>query len=68
MKEQSDQGLHCLLFSLHLVDSLRHGKTMLFKGQGSIRPIFGLKISENLNLFTVIEIYSHYKDITPLCR
>ena len=29
--EQSDQGLHCLLFHLHLLDKLLYGKTALFK-------------------------------------
>ena len=29
--EQSDQGLHCLHFCLHLLDALLYGKTMLFK-------------------------------------
>ena len=28
---QSDHGLHCLPFCLHLLDSLFYGKTMLFK-------------------------------------
>ena len=26
-REQSDQGLHCLLFHLHLLDALFHGRT-----------------------------------------
>ena len=29
-KEQSDQGLHCLQFPLHLLDALLYGKTILF--------------------------------------
>ena len=29
--EQSDQGLHCLSFHLHLLDALLYGKTTLFK-------------------------------------
>ena len=29
--EQSDQGLHCLLFRLHLLDVLLYGKAALFK-------------------------------------
>ena len=30
-REQSDQGLHCLLFCLHLLDSLLYGRVTLFK-------------------------------------
>ena len=30
LKEQSDQGLHCLLFHLHLLDKLLYGKAKLF--------------------------------------
>ena len=29
--EQSDQGLHCLLFRLHRLDSLLYGRATLFK-------------------------------------
>ena len=31
LEEQSDQGLHCLLFRLHLLDALLYGKATLFK-------------------------------------
>ena len=31
LKEQSNQGLHCLPFCLHLLDTLLYGKTTLFK-------------------------------------
>ena len=41
-------------------------KTTLLKGPGSIGPIFGLKIFENLKLFTVIEFCSQYEDIILL--
>ena len=30
-EEQSDQGLHCLPFCLHLLDALLYGKATLFK-------------------------------------
>ena len=30
-KEQSDQGLHCLLFRLHLLNTLLCGKATVFK-------------------------------------
>ena len=30
-EEQSDQGLHCLQFCLHLFDALLYGITPLFK-------------------------------------
>ena len=31
LKEQSDQGLHCLSSCLHLLDKFLSGKTFLFK-------------------------------------
>ena len=31
LEEQSDQGLHCLQFRLHLLDSLLYGRAILFK-------------------------------------
>ena len=31
LKEQSDQGLHCLLFRLHILDALFYGIAILFK-------------------------------------
>ena len=31
LEEQSDQGLHCLQFRLHLLGALLFGKTILFK-------------------------------------
>ena len=40
----------------------------VFKGLGSIRPIFGLKISENLKLLIVLVFYSQYEDTTPLYK
>ena len=30
-EEQSDQGLHCLQFCLHLLNALLYGKGILFK-------------------------------------
>ena len=31
LEEQSDQGLHCLPFRLHRLDSLLYGRAILFK-------------------------------------
>ena len=31
LEEQSDQGLHCLQYCLHLFDALLYGKTSLFE-------------------------------------
>ena len=31
LKEQSDQGLHCLLFHVHLLHVLLHGGTSTFE-------------------------------------
>ena len=39
----------------------------LDNGPESIRPIFGLKILENIKLFIGLEFHSQYKDITLLC-
>ena len=31
LEEQSDQGLHCLPFRLHLLDALLYGRATLFE-------------------------------------
>ena len=35
--EQSDQGLHCLPFCLHLFDALLYGEATLFECYGDFR-------------------------------
>ena len=47
-EEQSDQGLHCLPFRLHLLDSLLYGRAALFKFR-IITAIF--RVSEYLGDF-----------------
>ena len=39
---QSDQGLHCLPFRLHLLDTLLYGKTTMFKFQDNQSHVFGV--------------------------
>ena len=40
LKEQSDQGLHCLPFRLHLLDALPYGKATLLQFSGDCRKLF----------------------------
>ena len=39
--EQSDQGLHCLPFRLHRLDSLLYGRAILFKFLSDYNKYFG---------------------------
>ena len=41
--EQSDQGLHCLQFRLHLLDSLLYGKANLFEFKSDYSKFFGCR-------------------------
>ena len=40
LEEQSDQGLHCLPFHLHLLDALLYDKATLSKFYGDYSKIF----------------------------
>ena len=40
-QEQSDHGLHCLQFRLHLLGALLFGKVILFKFEGDYSIFFG---------------------------
>ena len=40
-EEQSDQGLHCLPFRLHRLDSLLYGKATQFKFYSDYNKFFG---------------------------
>ena len=42
VQEQSDQGLYCLPFRLHLLDTLFHGKTTFKKFQGNYNNFSGV--------------------------
>ena len=41
LEEQSDQGLHCLQFHLHLLEALLYGNASLFKFRGDSSKFFG---------------------------
>ena len=41
LEEQSHQGLHGLLFRMHLLDTLFNGKAMMFKFQSAYSQCFG---------------------------
>ena len=41
LEEQSDQGLHCLQFPLHLSDALLYGQVILFNFLGDYKKFFG---------------------------
>ena len=47
LEEQSDQGIHCLLFHLHFFDEIPYGLASLFEFQGELQQSFlRLKIKE----------------------
>ena len=50
LEEQSDQGLHCLPFHVHLLDTLLYGITFLFEFRGITSNISGVQKFRN---FTV---------------
>ena len=52
-----DQGLHCLLFLLHLLDTFLKGKATLFKFYGDYNNIFGVGI---FRIFTVLQSSPFY--------
>ena len=41
LEEQSDQGLHCLQYPLHLLDALVYGKTTFINFSGDYCKCFG---------------------------
>ena len=43
LEEQSDQGLHCLLFHLHLLEAFLCCKANLFEFEGGCSHIFGVR-------------------------
>ena len=44
LEEQSDQGLHCLQFRLHLLNALFYGKASLFNFRVTITNFSGVQI------------------------
>ena len=50
LEEQSDQGLHCLPFPMHFLDSLLQGKAILFNFKGDYSKFSGVR---NFSIFTV---------------
>ena len=43
LEEKSDQGLHCLLFYLHLFDEIPKGLGSLFELKVDYRKVFGVR-------------------------
>ena len=41
LEEQSDQGLHCLPYRLHHLDSLLYGRATEFKFESDYNKFFG---------------------------
>ena len=52
VEEQSDQGLHCLQFSLHLLDALLYGKATLFNFSGDYSKFSGVQIFRSFTVVT----------------
>ena len=51
LEEQSDQGLHCLPFHLHRLDSLLYGRAILFNFRVITTKILGVRLFRK---FTVL--------------
>ena len=43
IEEQSDQGLHCLLFHSHLFDEIAQGLALLFEFLVDYSKVFGVR-------------------------
>ena len=52
LEEQSDQGLHCLQFPLHLLDALLYGIAIMFNFKGDYSKFSGV---QNFMIFTVTQ-------------
>ena len=50
LNEQSYKGLHCLPFSLHLLDLLLYGKTTRASVKGSLGVIYSQKSPLNFQI------------------
>ena len=58
LEEPSDQGLHCLPFRLHVLDTLLYGKATLFKFWDNYSNISGVRIFRNFTVYKE-KIYAH---------
>ena len=52
LEEQSDQGLHCLLFHLHLFDEIPKGLGSLFELKVDYRKVLGVRKFRNFTVLT----------------
>ena len=70
LEEQSDQGLHCLQFQLHLLGALLFGKVILFKFYSDYSKFLGVRI---FRIFTVLlfafclHLWIHFSVVKPHC-
>ena len=62
LEEQSDQGLHCLLFHLHLFDEIPEGFASLLKILGRLQQKF--LVSENLGTLQYFHFRSSRSNIS----
>ena len=56
LKEQSDQGLHCSPFSLHILEALLYGKTTFFKFYDNYSNIFWCLNFQNFTVKTTLNL------------
>ena len=66
LEEQSDQGLHCLPFPVHLLDLLLYGRATSFKLWRIKANFLGLRKYRNFTVYqNIISIYrNNYSDIS----
>ena len=63
LEEQSDQGLHCLLFHWHLLDEIPYGTASLFEFVGRLQESF----LASKNLGTLRYHFSSYSYLLQQC-
>ena len=59
MKERSDQGLHCLLFHLRLLETIFYGETTLFIFYLNLQQIFLVSKVDCPNCFGIMTVPVH---------
>ena len=63
LEEQSVQGLHCLLFHLHVFDKIPSGLTSLFEFQVNYSKVSCIRKFRN---FTVVYLFIFMDDVERL--
>ena len=59
LEEQSDQGLHCLSFHLHLLAKFFHGKASLLNFRMITAKFFGVRKFRSFTVVSSSEMFSH---------